>query len=132
MISILSIIVLSIAWNIFKFIPQHKKIQGHERKATYDNPVGNVLPYDDWSQYLFSRPPPISQTIFFLKKGVPLEKTKEIWGKGYGARYTYSTHHAPNKENTLSEFKISSCKEDRTECLPVPSFAISQKQILTM
>ena len=118
-------------WGVFRLI-KLKKRKTPYRIPTWDNPAANVLPYYDWSKYRGSSPPPDPLITYFLKKGIPVTESMKVWGKGYGAREIYGVQHTPGKEEMASGTTITSCKEDRSQCLPVPTVAISQKQILTI
>ena len=105
-----------------------------QNRATWDNPAANFLPYEDWTNDALAEQVPFHVMNTFLKEGIPLSSQDKLWNKHHGAREIHPVHHRPLSEKANNFFydNVTSCKEDRTQCLPVPNIAISQKQNLTI
>jgi len=98
--------------------------------ASWDNPAGNILPYDS-RPLEAANPPAFEVTEGFLRYGIPLTTEDKIWGTHYGSREMYNINSISNKEKAFPYIGsgLTSCKEDRTQCLPIPSIALGQSQV---
>lgn len=105
----------------------------HRRRfvpASYNNPAGNVLPYfrmED-ARHRLQEPALSTKTKGFLLQGLPaVPKEDQVWGKRFGFRETIPVDHVPDKAGftSFTYKEMTSCKEDRTQCLPIPNAAIS-------
>lgn len=105
-----------------------KSIQHRKRfvASTVQNPAGNVLPY--FSIFGTQRKPSSSKTIKEnLLNRLPIPIHDRIFGVKYGARETIPVDNVPDKAGFMNYLfgKMTSCKEDRHECLAHPNIAIS-------
>lgn len=119
--------VVTIYYYILTLLRNYKETQNI---ASWDNPAGNILPYDSRPLEI-ANPPPFDVTEGFLRYGVPLTREDKIWGTHYGSRETYNINNISNKKKAFPYIGsgLTSCKEDRTKCLPIPSIAVSHSQL---
>jgi hypothetical protein len=99
--------------------------------ASWDNPAGNILPYDARPLEI-ANPPSFGVTEGFLRYRVPLTREDRIWGTHYGSRETYNINSIGDKKKAFPYIGsgLTSCKEDRTKCLPIPYIALGHAQLL--
>ena len=94
------------------------------------NPAGNVLPYyprDDPRRH--REPASMEEIGRHLMKGIPVPASDRVFGHHYGGRETIPVDHVPDKTGFAGYLysELSSCKDDRVQCLPAPNRAIGSQ-----